>query len=201
MILTETYQYYRQTLAHILSAERFEHSLRVVDAALELGKHFKLSQEQIALAALVHDRGKEIEDKEMLELAEEYELLKDRAEVYSPSLLHGPVGAQLLRLEGHISDEGILKAVHYHTTGRPDMSDLEKVIFMADLIEPGRDYPNVDVLRTLAHKDIGLAVEKALDWTLEYLMRCGCVIHPLTVQTRNDYLMKQPEGVADDPYA
>ena len=159
-----------------------------METSLKLSDQFKLDQDKVALAAIIHDRGKEINHEELLIIAEKAGVITDESERQNPGLLHGPVGAQLLYEEGMIQDQDILKAVRYHTTGRPAMSELEIIIFLADLIEPGRNYPKVDALRQLSCDNPFVALSKSLDWTLEFLMRKTRVIHPLTVKTRNYYL-------------
>ena len=184
------YDYFENKLKLMLTSKRFEHSQRVVETSLKISQKYVLNKERVALAALVHDRGKEISSEKLITISMEAGIIKDDAEKYNPELLHGPVGSYLLKTEDNISDVDLLNAVCYHTTGRPGMTDLEKVIFLADLVEPGRDYPLVDTLRKLVFKTPDLALVKSLDWTLEYLMRKGWVIHPLTVKTRNYYLVK-----------
>ncbi|ACB84130.1 bis(5'-nucleosyl)-tetraphosphatase (symmetrical) YqeK [Natranaerobius thermophilus] len=185
------YNYYNDQLQKILTPARYTHSMRVVQTSLKLAPKFDADYQKTALAALVHDRGKEIGVNQLIKIAEQAGLILDEAETSHPGLLHGPVGAYLLKQEGKINDEDILQAVRFHTTGRPGMSSIEKAVFLADLIEPGRDYPNVDILRKLSFNEPYLGLVKALDWTLEYLMRMGWVIHPLTVKTRNYYLQKR----------
>ncbi len=183
----KVYQKYDKKLSQILSAHRYQHSMRVVDTALSINQYFFLDRELVALAGLVHDRGKEIPEERLVKLAKQTDLLIDEAEEYNPELLHGPIGAYLLSQEG-IKELDLLNAVRYHTTGRPKMSQLEILIFLADLVEPARDYPKSEMLRKLAFRTPVTAMRKALDWTLEYLIRDELVIHPLTIQARNYYL-------------
>ncbi|OWZ83934.1 bis(5'-nucleosyl)-tetraphosphatase (symmetrical) YqeK [Natranaerobius trueperi] len=184
------YDYYEKELQKTLSYKRFEHSLNVVETAFKISEFFSIEKDRVALAALVHDRGKEISNKRLLSIAKEQNLIYDESEEIYPELLHGPIGAYLLEYDNKIRDEKILNSVRYHTTGRPNMSQLEIIIFLADLVEPNRSYPRVDDLRKLVFNEPYEALLKSLDWTLEYLMRTGKVIHPLTVKTRNHYLNK-----------
>jgi len=112
---------------------------------------------------------------------------------YSPVLWHAPVGAEAVREELGIDDEEVLDAIRFHTTGRPGMSLLEKVIFLADYIEPGRSFSGVEEVRRLARENLDRAILKALDNTILYLIERGFKVYPQTLLTRNDMLDQIPQ--------
>lgn len=174
-----------------LSPERFQHSLRVVETALGMKGAEELERERVYLSALLHDYAKDLPKSELLNIARENSLLTCRAEEAQPDLLHGPVGAWLCQHRLGISDGEILNAIRYHTTGCIAMSPLEKLIYLADLIEPGRTYKGVDILREKYQENIDEGLLFAFDSTIEYVLERKFLIHPLTVDARNWLLFKE----------
>lgn len=168
-----------------LPKTRWEHTLRVVETAVELSDRFGADREQARLAALLHDYCKFWPQEQMAEIIRERGLSQDLLE-YHVELWHAPVGAEVVREELGIEDEAVLDAIRYHTTGRPHMSLLDKVIFLADYIEPGRQFPGVEEVREWARKDLDQAVWKSLDKTLVFLIGKNQKVYPLTWAARND---------------
>ncbi|HUM56656.1 MAG TPA: bis(5'-nucleosyl)-tetraphosphatase (symmetrical) YqeK, partial [Bacillota bacterium] len=109
--------------------------------------------------------------------------------IQNPDLSHSKIAAFLMEKELDIRDEDVLNAVKYHTTGRANMSKLEKVIFLADSIEPGRDYPGIEKIRELSNKDLDAACLSAIENTIEYLHRQDINIDPDTEKAR-EWLQK-----------
>jgi len=105
-------------------------------------------------------------------------------------LIHGPVGAKIATDLFKITDRDILSAIEYHTYGKKNMTKLEKIIYLADLIEEGRDYPGVEELRALAERDLDRAVLKALDNSIIHVIAKGGLIHPNTIEARNYIINK-----------
>ncbi len=168
-----------------LSPKRFEHSLRVMDTALGMAEVPKIDRDRVRIAALLHDYAKDLKPGILLELAEKNSLLTCHAEKVQPDLLHGPVGAWLCREELNITDEAILQAIRYHTTGHAAMNELDIIVYLADLIEPGRRYKGVDELRKICAKDIYAGLLYAFDRTLLYVIEREMLIHPFTLEARN----------------
>lgn len=168
-----------------LSPQRFDHSLRVVETALEMAEGQLIDRNKVYLAALLHDYAKDMPPDRLLGLAREQGLVTCRAEEAQPDLLHGPVAAWLCREELGIWDNEVLEAIRYHTTGRVDMTPLDILIYLADLIEPGRSYEGVSELRRLCREDTASGLLYAFDSTLLYVIRRKLLIHPLTVEARN----------------
>ncbi|MBX5436359.1 MAG: nicotinate (nicotinamide) nucleotide adenylyltransferase [Alicyclobacillaceae bacterium] len=167
-----------------MSAERFRHTEGVVEAASELARRFGADVGKARLAAWVHDAAREWPLKELLEWAGRAAVPEGFDAV--PVLLHGPVAAAVLQEWFGVTDPDVLDAVRYHTTGRPGMSLLERILFVADASEPGRSYPGVDDIRAAAGRDLDEALALALDASLRYLLERRLPIFPLTVLARND---------------
>jgi predicted HD superfamily hydrolase involved in NAD metabolism len=162
----ERWQDLRDKLAGVLQAQRFKHSLGTADEAVIMSRSFGGDPVKLALAGLLHDRAKELGNERLLALGEAQGLITDPAERESPSLLHGPVGAWLVSQEWGVEDPVILEAIRLHTTGGPAMSREACIIFMADLIEPSRDYEGVEVLRRLCRRDLRAAMIEAIEQVL-----------------------------------
>jgi predicted HD superfamily hydrolase involved in NAD metabolism len=164
-----------------LSKERYEHTLRVADTAEELAQIHSLDADRARLAALLHDAAREMGPEEFLNLADNWHLQVGDPERQSPKLLHGPVAAELAKRELGIDDEEILEAVRAHTTGKPGIGPLALVLYVADKIEPARDYPSVGRLRTLATKDLRRATEESLQRAIAHNEQRGKATHPASL--------------------
>ena len=171
-----------------LSKKRFKHTLGVVESATHLAELYGVDVEQARLAALLHDCAKELPLKEMQNLvsAESYEA--DQELLSNGNLLHGLAGMIRAKQEFSISDADVLEAIRVHTTGKVHMSKLDKVIFLADYIEPNRDFPGVDELRKVAEQNLDKAVLLGFDNTIIHLIEQKQSIYPLTILGRNDVL-------------
>ena len=177
-----------------LKPKRYEHTLNVVDSAIKLCDRYPCDRDQAYLAALLHDCAKNYAPEKLLAAAQKYGLDVDEITRREPQLLHGPVGAAVAREEYGVEDEAVLSAIRYHTTGRAGMTRLEKIIYLADFIEPGRDYPGVDKLRELAFEDLDQAMIQALTNTIRYITNIRGLIHQETVIARNDLILKEMDA-------
>ena len=151
-----------------LSTRRLKHIEGVIDTAVLLADRYGADRNKAALAALCHDMFKE---RDLDDLVREYGL-SDKY-LGSNNLAHGKIAAEYMKRELGITDDDILNAVSYHTTGRAGMSLLEKIIFMADTIEPQRDYPGVEEVRELTFKDLDAACALSCERTLEIVEKKG----------------------------
>ena len=181
---------YVKVIKSKLSPSRFEHSLRVVETALQMARGKDVEMDKVYLAALLHDFAKDLSSQELLKLARDNNLITCEAEEMQPDLLHGPVGAWLCQEELGIKDKDVLQAIRCHTTGNRDMKILDIIIYLADLIEPARDYPGVGELRTVCENDLLRGLLYAFDCTLLYVLNRELLIHNHTVEARNWLLSK-----------
>lgn len=166
-----------------LSEKRYAHTLRVADTVEHLAAIHGLDLQRTRLAALLHDAARELPPEEYLRLAREWDLPVGEPERESPKLLHGPVAAALARKELGVEDEAVLDAVRVHTVGRAGMGPLALALYVADKIEPARDYPSVNRLRKLAEKDLYEAAREALRRTHAYNEQQGRPTHPASFET------------------
>ena len=171
-----------------LAYGRFVHTLNVANTAACLAMSYGFDIDKAETAGLLHDCAKCMNLGKMLKICEKAGLELSEIEKGSGSLLHSKAGAELAQFKYGIKDEDILNAIRYHTTGRPGMSLLEKIIFTADYIEPGRDSaPNLPVVRKLAFESIDDCVLQILKDTLSYLDTTGAEVDPMTQKTYEYY--------------
>ena len=175
--------------------QRYRHTIGVRYTSICLAMRYGEELTRASYAGLLHDCAKHMSNEKLLAKCCEHHLTVSEVEEKNPFLLHGRVGAWLAEHKYGITDPEILGAIEWHTTGRPDMTLLEKIVFTADYIEPGRDQaPNLVELRRLAFTDIDQAVCAILKQTLDYLRDQGGEIDPATEVTYNYYLQKCAEN-------
>lgn len=180
----------RAQLERQLHEKRYKHSLGVAGTAKQLAKRFGASQAKAELAGLLHDCARAFQTEDMTKLAEELGLAISVEERFAPILLHAKVGAELATTMYGVADEEIKRAIRLHTTGGAHMTLMDKLIYLADMIEPGRNFPEVGALRMLSERDLDQAMRMAFDQSLHYVLRKNQVIHPDTVIARNEILLK-----------
>jgi len=171
-----------------ITEKRFNHSINVMNCAVELAKRYEVDVEKAAIAGLLHDCAKSIKGNEALRLCEKFNIKLDDVTRFQPSLLHGPLGSKIAEIEYGISDREILSAIYYHTTGCENMSLLDKIVYLADYIEPGRRFPGIEEVRKMAVENIDDAIIITLNRTINYVIQRGGLLHPNTVNARN-YIM------------
>lgn len=169
-----------------LSQRRFQHVQGVVQTADELARIHEVDPLRARVAAWLHDIAREWSREQLIDKATEYGI--DAQYFAISELLHGHIAAVIGQREYGITDEELLDAVRFHTSARPKMSILEKLIFLADATEPGRTYPEIEELREQTKKNLNAAMSLSLDQTLIYLIHKHQPIFPLTVEARNDYI-------------
>ncbi len=178
----------RKAVEKIQDARRFEHTLGVEYTAAALAMRYGSNMENARTAGLLHDCAKCLSDEKRLSICKKNHIKVTEVERKNPFLLHAKVGAYLAREKYEIKDPDILNAIQNHTTGRKNMSLLEKIIFVADYIEPGRKHaPNLAEVRKLAFMDIDRALLMILRDTLQYLKASGGDIDPMTEETWRYY--------------
>lgn len=175
----------KENLKKNLKKKRYDHTFGVLDVAVHLAEKYSVDKEKVVLAALLHDYCKNMSREEWYYYIALYDIPMDGESWKYEELIHGNIARYIAQYQYHITDEDILNAIAYHTTGRKNMSTLEKVIALADYIEVNRDFPGVQQLRHLAEHDLEKALIKAMDGTIKYLIDQGVVIHKDTIEGRN----------------
>ncbi len=178
-----------QEVARRLTPKRWAHTQRVAETAVQLAMHWGADTAKAYLAGLLHDVAKDLSRKSLLNTALDFGIVLTAFETATPALIHAPVGAEVARREFGIEDPEIIAAIRYHTTARANMSLLEKLIFLADYIEPERSFPGVDTVRVLARQDVDKAMLLALTQSIEYLLQRDRPIAVEAVEARNYILM------------
>ena len=174
-------------MQQLLPEKRLKHCLGVEQTAIELAERFGVDREKAGLAGLLHDYAKKLSDEEFLALIDKYDLapkLKD----WGNNVWHGLVGVYKIREDLGLSDPEILRSIEIHTVGSAQMSDLDKVVYVADYIEPNRDFPGVEEAREIACISLNRAVDYETAHTVEYLAHQGLPIFPQTLETYNAYV-------------
>lgn len=152
-----------------LSAKRYQHTLNVRRMAVKLAKRWGADPEKAALAALLHDTAKELPREEMLQILNDNAIMAENAQNRPSPVWHGICAAILAQTQWGVEDEEVLSAIRCHTTGKPGMSLLDEIVFLADMTSAERDYPEVDYLRKLEKEDIHRAMREALEMNLHWL--------------------------------
>lgn len=175
-------------MQRILKPSRYTHTVGVVYTAASLAMRYGEDIDKSMLASLLHDASKSESRDVYIQRAKEYGIVPSAYEISSPELLHCKLSAYMAKNFYGVYDEDVLRAITFHTTGRPGMSLLEKIVYTADFIEPGRtNLPGLDLARKLAFEDIDRAIAMIAKNTIDYINGCGYVLDPLTVDTYNFY--------------
>ncbi|MFA6431858.1 MAG: bis(5'-nucleosyl)-tetraphosphatase (symmetrical) YqeK [Candidatus Margulisiibacteriota bacterium] len=179
----------RKKLKETLDPERYEHSLRVEKSAIELAQKYGVSVEDASIAGLLHDCSRKYTKQEMLEVAQKIGLEIDPIRKLEPKLFHAEISAHMAEKEFGIRSKEVLQAIRVHTVGSENMSTLDKIVYLADHIEEGRDFIGVDHIRNLAYKDLDKAVFESVSNMLKFLVGNNLPIYPQTIAVRNRYLL------------
>jgi predicted HD superfamily hydrolase involved in NAD metabolism len=168
-----------------------KHILGVEQMAHDLARHYQLDVTKAAQAGLMHDLAKYFKPEKLLEMAQQEKMELTEVDITNPHLLHADASAIVARDTFGIQDAEILEAIANHTLGKPQMSQLSCIVFLADALEPGRgDSPELEMLRELSRKDLYQAVWQSCDYSLKFLLSRRLLIHPRTIATRNWALEK-----------
>lgn len=179
----------RKELEKILSSKRYAHTLGVAYTAAALSMAHGEPIEDAMTAGLLHDCAKSMHGSELVAICEKARLNVTAVERSNPTaLLHAKAGAYLAQHKYGVNDDDILNAIRYHTTGRPDMSKLEKILYIADYIEPNRkQLAELDLIRRIAFHDLDRTMEKILENTLTHLRSSDGPLDDMTIKTYNYY--------------
>jgi predicted HD superfamily hydrolase involved in NAD metabolism len=168
----------KDILEKALPHKRFQHSLYVYETALKMGKHFHGDMDKIGVAALLHDCGREIPTRDSFMYALTHQIPMDFVEEHQPILLHAKLGRYFARDKYGVTDPEILDAIAQHTTGAANMTQTSMIVYLADLLEPTRDFKGIKELREVAKQDLELAMLKAMEHTMQYLLTYDLLVHP-----------------------
>ena len=186
----------RALLQQSLKPKRYEHSLRVYETALKMAEHFHADSKKVAPAALIHDCGRQVPKEESVAKAKELGIPVDPVEEAQPILLHAKLGVYyaIHKYGVDANDKEVLDAIRYHSTGTADMTDTAKIVFLADLIEPGRDFEGVEEIREASFRDLDKGMLLSYDNTIRYLLQDGLLIHPDAIAGYNQLAAKYKKG-------
>jgi len=177
-------------LEKILGKERLEHSVNTSKVARKLAIKYNYDADKAEIAGLLHDCAKDLDCKTLEKMVLEYNIELDEIIQKIPKLLHPLVGAVIAKKEFNIQDPVILKAIKAHSTGAAQMSLLDKIIYLSDKIEPLRNMNGVEEVRKIAEIDLDRAVLMALNKGLLYLISKSLLIHPVSIEARNNILSR-----------
>lgn len=184
-------QEYEKAIRERLTRERIEHVFAVRVCAVELAAIHGVDQRDAELAGLLHDYARDIPSDELLHIAQTRGLVTCTVEEQVPLLLHGVVGAHLIRDELGIDNPEVLEAVSLHTLGAPAMGRLSQVIYIADMIAPGRNFPVVRRLRDIARTELDRALLECFASTIGYCLQRYNLIHPQTIAAWNYFVVRK----------
>lgn len=176
----------KEKLKGMLTKSRYEHSVGVSETAVKMARFYGADEQKARIAGLLHDCAKKLTADEAAEKCAELGVELDETELLVPELIHAPLGAGIARYEFGITDSEILGAIAAHTVAKEHMSDLEKIIYIADMIEPNREFPNVDECRRVAFEGLDKAFLYMLDRSIVFNVGKGVILHPNTVLARNE---------------
>ena len=187
------FMYNREELLNIvgsaLSEKRFRHTLGVEKMAINLAMVYDEDREKASVAALLHDYAKEDSENHLSEF-KDYPGYDPEWLNYGSAIWHGPLAAMIANTRFGVKDEDILQAVWSHTIGSYDMTLDQKILFIADYIEPGRDFKGVEQARDLAKTDLDAAVDFKIKQSIVHLVESGRQVYPETIAIYNDWVKK-----------
>lgn len=179
---------FEEHLKKMLKPARYIHSIGVASTAVGMAGIFHIDQKKAYIAGLLHDCAKNLTDEEAKIKYQDLEVELDEFEKDNNALAHAKIGAELVKVEFGIDDDEIIGAIRWHTLGNEDMTKLEKIIFVADMIEPNRSYPEVELLRKAAFTNIDTAVLECVSATIDFNEEKGKIVHPNAYKLKNRLL-------------
>ena len=178
----------QHTLKKELDENRYHHTLGVMYTSASMAMRYDVDVQKALYAGLLHDCAKCIPSDKKIRLCEKYGLPVSSVEKENPSLLHARLGAYLAHEKYGVKDEEIIYAIESHTTGRPGMSMLEKIVYIADYIEPNREkFDGLEEARRLAYLDLDMAMKYILESTIAFVKERGRLLHPLSLEALEYY--------------
>lgn len=170
--------------------KRYIHTIGVMETAITLAKLYGVDPKCAETAAIIHDVAK-YADVDWMKQVIVREQLDEQLLQWNAEIMHGPVGAVVAREEFGVTDEDILNAIRHHTTGRAGMTKLEKIVYVADMIEPNRKFDGVERLREVANENLDEAMRACVCHTLSFLIATRQAIYPLSISCYNDLMREE----------
>ena len=180
----------KKYLKENLKESRYNHTLGVCEIALELAELNGVSKEKAEIAALAHDVAKNLSKEEMMKIIKDNNIILSNVEKENMNLWHSIIAPIVAEEKLGITDEDILDAVRWHTTGKEDMSVLTKIIYIADMIEPGRSFPGLEDIRKETFEDLDKGVYTGLTHSIQFPLSKNLLIDENTIKARNYFLFK-----------
>ena len=190
-----TYQQAEDMVRRTLSPKRFQHTMNVKKLAVRMAQHYGVNTEKAALAAILHDSAKELPRTELLQIMQDNAIIKKGTQNRPEPVWHGICAAILAKTQWNVQDEEILSAIACHTTGKENMSKLDKILFLADMTSAERDYPGVEELRSLEMRNLDKAMIQALKMTISFVEQKNAIADP---ESAKALAWLQAHSVEDD---
>ena len=178
-----------------LSEKRYRHTMNVKKLAVRMAQHYGVDTEKAALAAVLHDSAKELPRTELLQIMQDNAIIKKGTQNRPEPVWHGICAAILAKTQWNVQDEEILSAIACHTTGKENMSKLDKILFLADMTSAERDYPGVEELRSLEMRNLDKAMIQALKMTISFVEQKNAIADP---ESAKALAWLQAHSVEDD---
>lgn len=178
---------YEDIIKDLMGNKRFKHSVNVADMSVRLAKKFGVDEDKAYIAGILHDCQKEADREIMLKEAKESGFYIDPVELDCFKLWHGIAAAYYVRERLKIEDKDILNAIRFHTVGRANMSALEKIVFLADMVSEERSYPDVEKYRAAVMKDLNNGMFLTLRWSIMKTLGLGNTVPICTLEAYNFY--------------
>lgn len=186
-------EFIKKDILESIGEKRYKHSLRVMETSLELAERYKVDRGKVRIASLLHDCGKIKNKLKLIETAKKFDIVLDEYMSRNHELIHGPLGAKIAEEKYNIRDREIIDAIKYHTTGRKNMTLLDKIVYISDYIEPGRKFKGVEEIREIAYIDLDKSIIMAMNSSIKFLIKNGNLINIDTIIARNDLIIKHME--------
>lgn len=190
-----TYQQAEDMVRQTLSPKRFQHTMNVKNLAVRMAQHYGVNTEKAAFAAILHDSAKELPRTELLQIMQDNAIIKKGTQNRPEPVWHGICAAILAKTQWNVQDEEILSAIACHTTGKENMSKLDKILFLADMTSAERDYPGVEELRSLEMRNLDKAMIQALKMTISFVEQKNAIADP---ESAKALAWLQAHSVEDD---
>lgn len=184
----------RRDIQNMLNPSRYEHSIRTAKKAEELANKWGYNPQKARIVALAHDMAKDLSYEQYLQYAQENEIILSKEDKLVKVHLHGIIAAKMCENKYEFTQE-MADAIIYHTTARENMTLLDKIIYVADKIEEGRDYEGIEELRKMAMQNLDEVILESIQYTIKKCINQQKYIHSLSIIARNDILNKRSNGI------